>query len=634
MPSLDDIPTLPPCTPTGDDLIAVIDGSDRRSPRRATLAQLGSSVTTPAAVQVALALAPEAAREAMSGLSYLNVRDYGTAHNGTTDDTAAFEACFAAGVLSGVKRVYVPAGSYALSNCDVPSGFVLFGASTAGGTAWEATADPAPATRLFPSSASATVLRFGDIDGNEVRDLEIEYVSASVTSTGYGVLLQHASPGTWPGAPFRLINCTIRNFARGLYNDSANRVHIEGCHLVQSDFSYYSTGITSTLSCINSELGGTPKDGGNGQAWYLSNAQGASFIGCEFGHCYQIGQIEGSSVVSISGCNFETGDEIGPYAIGITTGRLTIEASSLALEAAHQTIFVRNTGTQAGLVTFNGFTIRSGGTVYFDGRVCGYETSVDGDFPAIINAPIACRRTTADFATVREYWSADRNPLPFGATPEIQRPSLSSAYETAVAASGAVFVGPRGLSLRTWTSAGSTAVVNLADQADAFGGYPYAPIMARAGDSDITSLDWSRRMVIRFAMQRIDQGSGSTSDNQAAVLFGAPHNRTTTGALADKGIGIQISNTSVTAVVHNGSTGASVALGSIADKAKKIVVLDYDGAGTLKASLTGHYDVTRAGGPTGDSTGYSNSILFAAWNTAGGTSQPYYSFSDLEIAYY
>ena len=40
MPSLDDIPTLPPCTPTGDDLIAVIDGSDRRSPKRCSLDQV------------------------------------------------------------------------------------------------------------------------------------------------------------------------------------------------------------------------------------------------------------------------------------------------------------------------------------------------------------------------------------------------------------------------------------------------------------------------------------------------------------------------------------------------------------------------------------------------------------------
>lgn len=40
MPSLDDIPTLPPATLSGDDLFAVVDGSDRRAPRRTTLSAL------------------------------------------------------------------------------------------------------------------------------------------------------------------------------------------------------------------------------------------------------------------------------------------------------------------------------------------------------------------------------------------------------------------------------------------------------------------------------------------------------------------------------------------------------------------------------------------------------------------
>lgn len=37
MPSLDDIPTLPLASPSLDDQLAVIDGADRRSPRRTTL---------------------------------------------------------------------------------------------------------------------------------------------------------------------------------------------------------------------------------------------------------------------------------------------------------------------------------------------------------------------------------------------------------------------------------------------------------------------------------------------------------------------------------------------------------------------------------------------------------------------
>ena len=59
MPSLDDIPTLPPANLSGDDMIAVIDGSDRRSPRQATLAQLGSSIVNPAIAAASDAQAAE-----------------------------------------------------------------------------------------------------------------------------------------------------------------------------------------------------------------------------------------------------------------------------------------------------------------------------------------------------------------------------------------------------------------------------------------------------------------------------------------------------------------------------------------------------------------------------------------------
>jgi len=565
----------------------------------------------------------DAFKTALRADSHLDVRDFGAIPNDGINDTVAFEAAFTAGVSRGIKRVFIPAGTWVLENCDVPPAFVLFGAGSSGGTAWTGTAIPAPVSRLFPLTSTSTVLRFADLHANTIEDIDIEYVSASVTSTGYGISIVDAVPGTWPRAGFTMRRCSIRNFARGLYGDSPNRIHIEDSHLIQSDYDLYLTGITSTLTAINSELGGIPKDGGNGQAWYLSNTQGANFVGCEFGNGYRVGNIEGSSVVSIVGCNFET--VTGPYGIGITTGRLSVIDSSVATITGP---FIRNTGSAANIVSFNGFTIRSGGTVIHDGRAVGYETSVDNDFPPCVHTNISCRRTTGDFATVETYWSGDRNPLPFESTPEIQRIELAACIASATSGSGNVVVSPRGVDVFSHTAAGATAVCNLSS------GNVYAPVLSRRDDATIGTFDWSRRMVIRFRIQRFDQGSGSTSDNQAVVLFGVPYNRTTSGALAGKGIGIQISDTSVVAVVHNGSAGASVAMGSLADSTKKEVVLDYDGAGTLKASLTGHYDVTRNGGPTGDSATHENSALISAWNTTGGTSIPHYAISDLEIAYY
>ena len=557
------------------------------------------------------------------------------------------------------------------SDCDVPSAFILFGAGAAGGTAWEATAVPAPVTRLFPVDSSATVLKFADIDTNTLEDIDIEYVSASGTSTGYGIHIVHGTPGTWPGAGLTLCRCTIRNFAVGLYSNAANRLHIVDSHIVENDIGVLTTGATSTLSAINSEFGGTPRDGGNGQALSLSNTQGAIFTGCEFGNCHRVLDMA-SGAVSFVACNVET--VTGPYAFGVAAGRLSMENVSFAAVTGS---LVRNTGNLAPVFIGDNVIGRSGGTVVFDGRVCGYETSVDGDAPVFRNSNVAWRRMTSDFVTTKELHS-DRDPLPFGATPEIQRLELSGTVSSATAASGGLYASPLGVDLYSTTAAGSTVVANLSE------GNVYAPVMARSGDASISTFDWSRRMMIRFKIRRYDQGSGSTADNQAAILFGVPYSRTTAGGLTDKGIGIYLSNTSVSAVVNAGAsvsatatangtqyvvktagttdftligaadstvgriftaTGAgsgtgtvtpviSTALGSIADATKKELVIDYDGAGTLKASLTGHYDVTRAGGPTGDSTAHNNSILLAAWNTTGGTSIPHYSISDLEIAYY
>ena len=76
MPTLDDIPTLPAASPSLDDQLAVIDGADRRSPRRTTLSavrtltlsgnlgdiqattiQAATSITTPVAdISTALVL--------------------------------------------------------------------------------------------------------------------------------------------------------------------------------------------------------------------------------------------------------------------------------------------------------------------------------------------------------------------------------------------------------------------------------------------------------------------------------------------------------------------------------------------------------------------------------------------------
>ncbi len=638
----------------------------------------------------------------------LHVADYGLPLNGTSLCNTAFQDCFTDALALGIKTIEIPAGNFVLNTLVVPAGFHLRGAAPSGATAWTGSLPTANLTRLITQNATSDVLKCELIQSTTIENVEIEHVSGSVTSTGYGIRIENATPGDWPGAPFRLINSTIRNFARGLYNDSGNRIHIDGSHLVQCDYGYYSTGVTSTLSCINSELGGIPKDGGNGQAWYLSNAQGAIFAGCEFGNCYRVGTVENSSVVKMTGCNFESVS--GPYGIGISTGRLDIDASSCAAVTG---VMVRNTGAQANLVSFNGFTIRSGGSVLWDGQAVGYETSVDNDFPTLINTGMACRRMTSDFTTTETYWS-NRNPLPFEALPWKSRIELSAAPTAGSGFNsmngGGVSVNAGGVQWGHSTTAGSLIACNLSKSINGI------PLLRNPGSSEWRTFDWSKRFVARFDLGLLMNFGALSSDSDCVIAIGAPYLRGTPGTftaaasdictkvahgfrtgeavrcttsaadlpaplvefityyvirldadtfslatssanallgtainitdagtgthsivfvgrLNAKGTALHIAGGTVSAVVHDGTTELAVALGSIADAANKQVVFDYDGAGTLKASMAGHYDVLRTGGPTGVSDYYGNSVFLQSLNTAGGTA-PLYSLMNFELAHF
>lgn len=72
---------------------------------------------TAANVQTALAAAPEAARDAMNGLSFLNVRDYGATGDGVTDDTVAIQAAITALEASTtINEIHFPRGTYILDS--------------------------------------------------------------------------------------------------------------------------------------------------------------------------------------------------------------------------------------------------------------------------------------------------------------------------------------------------------------------------------------------------------------------------------------------------------------------------------------------------------------------------------------
>lgn len=570
-------------------------------------------------------------RNSLNSLSFLNVKDFGAVGDNTTNDTVAFSGCFSYGLANNIKRVFVPAGRYKLENVKVPSAFILFGAGSSGGTAWEDTTIPTPLSRLHPwALSSACVLHYEDIDANLIEDIDIEYVSTTQTPFGYGIKTEyniHPVSGYWPGAGLTLRRCNVRNFSRGLYSNGANRVHIEDCHIVQNKYNLFLEGLTSTLTCLNSEFGGNPKDGDLGLGLSLSNVQGAIFAGCEFGNNYRILDMA-SGAVSFISCNVETVK--GPYAFGVTSGRLAMNNVSYAAISGS---FVRNTGVGTDVYEGTNVVPRSG-TVYFDDRILGYQTRTDNDFPRLNGSPMAWVRTESNYTTIKEIHS-DRSPLPFSKLPYIQKIDVAQAPTTstgfAAENNGSATTGVYGLDLVTWTSLSANVTTNFAK------GNLYAPVIARPGDNLMSTIDWSKRMVVRYYLSYFDQGSGITTEDKFALRIGDSYSTTLTGTLTNTGIGILVSGTSVRALTHNGSVESSVALGTLTDGQKYEIVLDHAGSsGVLKASMTGFYDALVGGGPTGDGASHFTSIVASSWNSPSivSTARPHRRISDMEIAYY
>ena len=162
MPSLDDIPTLPPANLSGDDMIAVIDGSDRRSPRQATLSQLGSSIVSPA-----LAADPAGAVTAL---------DASTGGNGAADAGKLAKYDSRGSLLLGSSST--PAGGNSMLTVTCSTGVAIQGATTGvGGFAFEAGMQGAAAigySTHFGTAGSQTGLA---VDGT----------SGSVTDVGVDV---------------------------------------------------------------------------------------------------------------------------------------------------------------------------------------------------------------------------------------------------------------------------------------------------------------------------------------------------------------------------------------------------------------------------------------------------------------
>ena len=116
-----------------------------------------------------------------------------------------------------------------------------------------------------------------------------------------------------------------------------------------------------------------------------------------------------------------------------------------------------------------------------------------------------------------------------------------STYTSAVTGSAFATKGIKKMIVGTGTTAGSTAVIRSSND------------QGLSSGKDRDSLNWSKRILVHIFTNQIL----TTTNGISRFSLGK---NTTLGALADKGIGIQIANGALSGIVHDGSSGASVDL--------------------------------------------------------------------------
>lgn len=110
----------------------------------------------------------------------------------------------------------------------------------------------------------------------------------------------------------------------------------------------------------------------------------------------------------------------------------------------------------------------------------------------------------------------------------------------------------------------------------------------------VQTIDFSRQVTIGFAFSFVSS-AGATSD----VYFRLGTSASSSGTLANRGIGIRVANLTMTGIVHNGTTlNTSATLKTIVASELTWVVIQSDGAGNVAFYIDGTLAATLTGGPT------------------------------------
>jgi hypothetical protein len=298
-------------------------------------------------------------RTILSKLSdQVSVKDFGAVGNGTTDDTAAFQAAINYASGKG-KGLYLPGGTYLVTNLQVPHNTAMFGQVSAAG------AGANGYVTIIQGTAGSDIMSFIDVDGQGFPDgfhFECIQFKGGLNAINWGYASSHAQAGitgfTMRDCSFNGQSaCSVTNGVAGRWIERGFFEHVE---FNGGQYGWYLQNGTATantymekITFLQCRFGGTV----NGLKCDVpSHCEDTNLINCIWNGCGQ------SALVLLGPCNnwviqnpaFEVNCYSAPPVLCQTTGNTT---------AGSPTITV---ATATGLVVGQQLTVQAAATNGFD----------------------------------------------------------------------------------------------------------------------------------------------------------------------------------------------------------------------------------------------------------------------------